>query len=80
MWEIIINNKEIYLLMIDLWHSTSSKVWIFRNKALKGCGGSDGNDGGSGGNDGSGSDGNDGSGGGNDGGSGNNHNAMVIKK
>ena len=62
MWEIIINNKEIYLLMIDLWHSTSSKVWIFRNKALKG----------SGGNDGGGSDSN----GGNDGGSGNNHNAM----
>ena len=61
------NNKEIYLL-IDLWHSTSSKVWIFRNKALKGCGGSDGNDGGS--------DSNGGSGGGNDGSSGNNRNAM----
>ena len=61
----IINNKEIYLLMIDLWHCTSSKVWIFQNKALKGCGDSDGNDG-------SGSDSNgDGSGG-----SGNNHNAM----
>ena len=44
------NNKEIYLLIL------SSKVWIFRNKALKGCGGSDGNDGGSGGNDGGGSD------------------------
>ena len=51
--------------MVDLWHSTSSKVWIFRNKALKGSGGG-------GGNDGSGSD----SSGGNGGGSGNNHNAM----
>ena len=51
----IINNKEIYLLMIDLW--------IFRNKALKGCGGSDGNDG-------SGSDNNGDGNGGNDGGSG----------
>jgi hypothetical protein len=71
MWEIIINNKEIYLLIIDLWHNTSSKVWIFRNKALKGCGGSDGCGGsGSSGNNGSGSN------GGIDGGSGNNHNAM----
>ena len=50
--------------MIDLWHCTSSKVWTFRNKAIKGCGGSDGNDGGSSG------------GSGNDGGSGNNHNAV----
>jgi len=32
--------------MIDLWHCTSSKVWTFRNKAIKGCGGSGGNDGG----------------------------------
>ena len=59
--------------MIDLRRCTSSKVWTFRNKAIKGCGGSGGNDGGGSGGD-----------SGNDGGGGNNHNAMdtnwVIKK